>query len=478
METVPDDQLPVKLPEDVDFKSTGQSPLIYYEPFLKTVDSDGNPAERETDTMDTFMCSSWYQYRYLSPKYDKAPFDPEEAAYWLPVDTYTGGAEHATMHLLYTRWFAKAMRDLGIFDDAAAIMREHGRDPEGVFDEPMKLLRNQGQVLGGERPGDIVLASGRFEGNKLYADRVEVINRPSDTPKGFDGVVGEIVKRTENLLTINMAGVNRVVEVVKGATIIIPAIPGDNDVNQLRHHLEIQRMSKSKGNVVNPDELVTEYGADSVRAYMMFNFDWEKGGPWNENNIKGPAGWIRDVWDIVHIGAPSSAGDPDVNRDIERKLHQTIDAVEHSLENFSFNTAISSQMKFKNFLTDALKAGTVGAAAWENAINVMLRLMAPITPHVAEELWAQMGYPYSVHQQDWPQYDAEKAAEDAVELVVMINGKPRDKVIASADIEQDDAIAMALETDGAKRALNGGKAKKVIFIPGRKGQEPKVNIVV
>jgi leucyl-tRNA synthetase len=157
----------VKLPEDVDFKSTGQSPLIYYEPFLKTVDSDGNPAERETDTMDTFMCSSWYQYRYLSPKYDKAPFDPEEAAYWLPVDTYTGGAEHATMHLLYTRWFAKAMRDLGIFDDAAAIMREHGRDPEGVFDEPMKLLRNQGQVLGGERPGDIVLASGRFEGNKL-----------------------------------------------------------------------------------------------------------------------------------------------------------------------------------------------------------------------------------------------------------------------------------------------------------------------
>ena len=478
LEALPDDLLPVELPEDVEFKPTGQSPLTYYEPFKQTVDSDGAPAERETDTMDTFMCSSWYQYRYLSPNYDSAPFDPEEAAYWLPVDVYTGGAEHATMHLLYTRWFCKAMRDLGVFDDAINIMRDHGRNPEGLFDEPMTLARNQGQVLGGERPGDIVLASGRFDGDKLYANRVEVIERPSDTPAGFDGVVGEIVKRTENLLTINMAGVNRVVQVTDDAEILIPDIEGENDVNQLKHHLEIQRMSKSKGNVVNPDELVEQYGADTVRAYLMFNFDWERGGPWNENNIKGPAGWIQDVWTMVYGARPEGPGDDATNRDVERKLHQCIDAVQRSMESFSFNTAIAAQMKFKNFLRDQLRSGGVGADVWENAINVMLRLMAPVAPHVAEEMWAVMGYGYSVHQQDWPVYDADIAAEDSIELVVMINGKPRDKVDAPAGIEKDEAIAMALASEGAQRALNGGEAKKVIFIPGRKGQEPKVNIVV
>ncbi|RMG75068.1 MAG: leucine--tRNA ligase, partial [Chloroflexi bacterium] len=196
IETVPMEDLPVIHPQDVDFKPTGQSPLKYYEPFIKTVDSDGNPAERETDTMDTFMCSSWYHYRYLSPNYDQGAFDPEEAAYWLPVDVYTGGAEHATMHLLYTRWFTKAIRDLGVFDEAIEIMKQHGRDPEELLiGEPMLLLRNQGQVLGAERPGDIIMATGRYEGDKLFADRVEVIEKISEVPAGFDGVFGEIMRR-------------------------------------------------------------------------------------------------------------------------------------------------------------------------------------------------------------------------------------------------------------------------------------------
>ena len=167
---VADDDLPVVLPEDVDFVPTGRSPLTYHEPFFKVDET----VRRETDTLDTFMCSSWYQLRYLSPECDTAPFDAEEAAYWLPVDVYTGGAEHAVMHLLYTRFFTKVLRDIGVFDDAAEAMRRQGRDPKGVFDEPMTVLRNQGQVLGGERQGDFVLCSGKLSGGKMLANRVEV----------------------------------------------------------------------------------------------------------------------------------------------------------------------------------------------------------------------------------------------------------------------------------------------------------------
>ena len=478
-EPVPDPDLPVLLPEEVDFLPTGRSPLTYYEPFLNTVDSDGNPATRETDTMDTFMCSSWYHLRYLSPHYDSAPFDPEEAAYWLPVDVYTGGAEHATMHLLYTRWFNKALRDLGVFDETMEIMRDNERDPEGLLDEPMLMLRNQGQVLGAEQQGDFILASGRFEGNKLFADHVRVINVPSDTPRGFEGVVGEIMKRTENILTVEMAGVLRTVEVMEGAQIDIPAIPGENTVNQLRQHLEIQRMSKSKGNVVNPDELVDQFGTDTVRAYLMFAFDWEKGGPWDPDGIKGPARWISDVWDMVQAGPPNpGAGDPAVNRDVERKVHQAIDQVTRGLEGFSFNTAIAGLMTLRNQMQAFIKGGQVGAAVWHEAMRSMLLLMAPITPHMAEELWACIGEAYSIHQQPWPTYDADKAREDATTLVVQAGKKVVERISVPVDIAEEQARELALASEGVRRLLNGGEPKKVIFIAGRNGQEPKINIVI
>ena len=481
LETVPDDQLPVELPLDVEFKGIGQSPLVTHdEEFKYTTDSDGNEARRETDTMDTFMCSSWYWYRYLSPNYQVGPFDPEEAAYWLPVDVYTGGAEHATMHLLYARWFAKAMRDTGMFDETIEIMKQHGRDPEELTKgEPMLLLRNQGQVLGGERPGDYILATGRYEGDKLFAKHVEVIDSPADVPANFEGVFGEIMRRTENLLTVDMTGVSRIVEVEADAIIEVPVIEGENNVNQLKHHLEIQRMSKSKGNVVNPDELVEQFGADTVRAYLMFGFDWIKGGPWNPDQINGPQRWINDVWEMVHGGALNEGeGDADTNRDVERKLHQAIDAVSSSIERFSFNTAVSALMTLRNQMQGYIKSGKIGKDAWTEAMSVMLRLMAPITPHVTEELWAKMGFGYSIHTQSWPEYDAEKAAEDTTELVIMINGKPRETIGVSVDIEKDAAIEAAIGSDAVKRALNGDEPRKVIFIPGRKGQEPKVNVVV
>jgi leucyl-tRNA synthetase len=489
VEATPDDQLPVVLPEDVEF--TGRNPLTISDDYKNTVDSDGNPAQRETDTMDTFMCSSWYQYRYLSPDYDGAPFDPEEAAYWLPVDVYTGGAEHATMHLMYTRFFTKAMRDMGVFDDAAKIMKEHGRDPEGMFDEPMTVVRNQGQVLGAERTGDILWVKGTVVSwedapqrisRVVNVKKIKVVESAPESSLA-DEVVGELIRRTEYAMWIRTEDGDEIQVTANEKTKIdIPGIPpvGDKgyNVNQLKHHLEIQRMSKSKGNVVDPDALVERYGADVVRSYLMFNFDWQKGGPWNDNNIKGPAGWIQDVWNLVNAGAPEGEGDAEVNRDVERKMHQAIDGVETSLETFSFNTAISAQMKFKNAFRDAIKTGKVGAATWTNAVDVMLRLMSPFAPHVAEELWERAGFGFSVHLQDWPEYDAEKAAEDRINLVVMIMGKPRENIKVSADIEKDAAIELALVSEAAQRALDGGEPKRVIFIAARKGQEPKVNIVV
>jgi leucyl-tRNA synthetase len=474
-EAVSDEQLPVVLPEDVEFMPTGRSPLTYHEPFLNTVDSEGKPAKRETDTMDTFMCSSWYFYRYLSPHETEAPFDAEEAAYWLPVDTYTGGAEHATMHLLYSRWFNKAIRDLGVFDDAKKIAARHGRNVEGIFDEPMLQLRNQGQVLGSERAGDYVVAFGQFEGDKLIADHVEVViaGQKPKIPMGVAVIEGELMKRVENTLFIGAE--KTIVEVPSHATVEIPTIEGENNVNQLKHHLDIQRMSKSKGNVVNPDELVARYGADTVRAHLMFGFDWEQGGPWDEHQIKGVVRWLNEVWEMVHA-AVSGAADANAEREIERKAHQTILKVQNNLEAFKFNVVIASLMELRNHLKEAVKRG-ISKQSFDETVNVMLRLMAPVTPHIAEELWAYMGWPYSIHQQAWPEYDPAIAKEDEIALVVMVNGKPRENVMVSPEISEEEAKAKALATASVKALLNGNEPKRVIFIAGG-GREPKVNIVI
>ncbi len=481
-EPVADEQLPVQLPDDVAFLPTGQSPLTLHPPFLNTVDSNGQPATRETDTMDTFMCSSWYWFRYLSPQFTSGPFDPEEAAYWLPVDTYTGGAEHATMHLLYSRWFTKAMRDLGMFEETMDIMKAHGRDPEVLnLGEPMLKLRNQGQVLGEEREGHTVVATGTWQAAKLFADKVEVIN-PADVPARrtkTKAVVGEIIKRTENLLTVDVGeGELRTVEIVPNAVITIPGIDGTCRPDQLKQHLEVQRMSKSKGNVVNPDELVAKYGSDTVRAYLMFGFDWQKGGPWNSQQISGVVRWVNDVWDLVTTTETPAAGSAEVERVVERRVHQAIREVTDDLENFTFNGAIAALMKLRNELRALLKTGQVGTACWREAVKNMLLMMAPFTPHLTEELWAQQGHPYSIHNQSWPVYDAEKAKEDLITLVIQINGKVRDHVDVPADVTEEQAQELALAREIVQKSLNGGAPKKVIYIASRNGQEPKINVVV
>ncbi|MBP6015371.1 MAG: leucine--tRNA ligase [Candidatus Promineofilum sp.] len=468
IEVVPDTELPVLLPDDVQFMPTGRSPLTYDEAFLHTTDSDGQPARRETDTMDTFMCSSWYQYRYLSPGYAQGPFDPAEAAYWLPVDVYTGGAEHATMHLLYTRFFTKAMRDLGLFAGAQSMMAAHGRDPRGAFDEPMTMLRNQGQILGAERKGDFIVARGRREGRVLVAERVEVLEPGTVEPRANGSeVIGELMKRTENALQVDAGGQELVtIEVPPSAIVHIPAIEGENNVNQLRHHLEIQRMSKSKGNVVNPDELVAQFGADTVRAYLMFFAKWDQGGPWNYGGIKGPQRLLQDVWEVGQADYVPGLMDESATRALRRKAHQTIRKVTQDLDEFSFNTAVAAIMELRNTIVAAQRAAMVSREAWDEAVDTLLLLLAPISPHITEELWAQRGRPYSIHQQSWPQWDEEAAREEMISLIVQVNGKTRDRFDVPAGLDDERLGQLALASEKVQRLLDGKAPGKVFVARG------------
>ncbi|MBN1201540.1 MAG: leucine--tRNA ligase [Anaerolineae bacterium] len=474
---VPEADLPVLLPPDVDFRPTGESPLRYHEEFLHTTCPQcGGPATRETDTMDTFMCSSWYHYRYLSPLYDGGPFDPEESGYWMPVDQYTGGIEHATMHLMYTRFFTKAMRDCGVFEPTDAVARRLGRDTTHLYDEPMLRLYNQGMILGEPRPGDLIVARGAFDGEKFNAESVQVVPSLHDAPSPSDVLVaGEVMKRTETTLSVmSPDGRMVVVDTDEHTAFSIPGFGEDATINQIKHHLEVEKMSKTQGNVVAPDELVERYGADVVRGYLMFAFRWEQGGPWDSQGIQGVVRWLNDVWAVVVDGAPDGTSDPEAERDLRRKVHQTIRRVSDGLESFGFNTSVAALMELKNTLQDVKRDAHVSLATWDEAVGTMLLLMAPFTPYIAEELWQRTGHEFSIHNQPWPEYDPEIAAEDMITLVVQVNGKVRDRIEVPADISEEDAKQLALESDAAQRHMDGKEPRKVIFIAKR----GMVNIVV
>jgi len=470
VETVPDDELPVLLPEDVDFNPSGRSPHVGNVGFVLTTDSKGHPARRETDTLDTFMCSSWYPYRYLSPEYTEGPFDPEEAAYWLPIDSYTGGAEHATVHLLYTRFFTKAMRDLGILDATADVMREHGRDPAGLFDEPMMQLRNQGQILGEGQDGDVIVANGTWDAERLVAASVRV---DSDAAPDAGDVVGEITQRTERIIQVATARGSIPVEVTDSATIDIPSIPGDNTVNQLRHKLDVQRMSKTRGNVVNPDDLVVQHGADTVRTYLMFAFDWLKGGPWDSRGIVGARRFIEDVWKLGTEDYNEQGAAEEATAALRGVVHRTIAKVDRDMMDFKWNTAVAALMTLRNDMQSAWRAGDVTAVAWDEAVDTMLLLLAPVAPHVTEELWQRLHGEGSIHTKAWPQADPDIAREDTITMVVQVNGKVRARIDVPADISAEDAGAMALDHERIQVWLEQGEVRNVIARP------PKlVNIVV
>lgn len=464
---VPYEDLPVLLPDDVKFMPTGESPLNYHEGFLNTTcPTCGGPARRETDTMDTFICSSWYQYAYLSPYYregeavgpDAMPWDPEEAAYWTPVDTYTGGAEHAVMHLLYTRFYTKALRDAGVVD----------------FDEPMLQLRNQGIILGEPRMGDCAEVTGHWEGSAFKAENVKAYSFqdretwPAAT-RGDTLVRGEVMDRDDVSLKVRTSddGDLVIVQVDEDLPVDIPGREGAGSVGDILYHLEVEKMSKSKKNVVAPDELVKAYGADTVRAYLMFGWRWEQGGPWDSKGIEGVVRWINRAWNLV-TEAPNKAAKPKpgAERELKRAMHYAIKSVTEDMENFGFNTIIARLMEYTNALSKA-KAATWGSDVWDEAIGNLLLLLAPITPHMAEELWASLGKPYSVHQQAWPAWDEAMLVEEQIEIPVQINGKVRGRVTIAADADEETIKVAALADANVQRHLEGQQVIKVIVPRGK-----------
>jgi leucyl-tRNA synthetase len=357
---VPEEDLPILLPEDAEFMPTGESPLKLHEGFRNTTcPLCGESAERETDTMDTFVDSSWYQYRYLSPHYDQGPFDPEKGERWLPVDQYTGGIEHATMHLLYTRFFTKVMRDLGLVN----------------FDEPMVRLFNQGIILGEDA----------------------------------------------------------------------------------------EKMSKSRGNVVNPQEFVDRYGSDTLRCYLMFIGPWNQGGPWDARGIEGVARFLRRAYSLAAASEPSGAeADP---KELDRRTARLVKKVTEDLEAFRFNTALAGLMEHTNYLLAV--RGEVGEEAWREALRTFVLVLAPFAPHHAEEMWTLVGLPYSVHEQAWPSWDERLIAQEEITLVVQVNGKLRDRIEAPADVSEEIVKELALASAKVRPHLEGREIRKSVYVPGR-----------
>ncbi len=459
------EDLPILLPPDAEIPKTGENALLYHEGFLNTTCPQcGGPARRETDTMDTFMCSSWYQYAYLSPYYREGeavtgadtPWDPAEMAYWAPVDTYTGGAEHAVMHLMYTRFFTKALRDAGLL----------------TFGEPMLQYRYQGIILGEPRAGDCAEVSGTWDGNAFQASHITIYpfdQRESWPVAGRDAsrVCGEVMDRDDVSLKVQTGDELVVVRVPEGLEIVIPGKESMGGLSDILYHLEVEKMSKSKKNVVAPDALVAANGADTVRAYLMFGWRWDQGGPWDSKGIEGVVRWVNRVWALV-MDAPRNRVSLEVTteRELLRAMHTAIKMVTQDLESFSFNTIIARLMEFTNALGKAKEAAWE-SPIWDTAISHLLLLLAPITPHLAEELWEAIGKPYSVHLQAWPAWDEAMLVEEAVELPVQINGKVRGRVIVAADASDEDIRAAALAEPNVRRYIEGQQVLKVI-VAGRK----------
>lgn len=366
---VPEKDLPIELPEEADFSHTGESPLKYNEKWVNTTcPKCGGAGKRETDTIDGFMCSSWYFLRYCSPEYDKAAFDPEKIKYWMPVDIYTGGAEHAVMHLLYARFFTMAIRDMGLVP----------------FGEPFKKLFNQGIIIAGR-----------------------------------------------------------------------------------------EKMSKSKGNVVNPDEYVSELGADTVRAYMMFLGPWEQGGEWFDTGISGVFRWLNRVWNLALEDYQSQPSDESGNRELERAIHQTIKKVTGDMDRLRFNTMIAALMEFTNFMSRIKDTCSVSSEMWCSGITNLLILLAPTSPHMTEELWHRLGHEGSIHNQQWPKWDEVLAKEEEITLVVQVNGKLRDRINVPVSITEEEAKQLARDSEKVRTHTTGKQIVNVIYVPGK-----LVNVVV
>ena len=373
---VPEEELPVRLPEDVKFESGAVSPLATSEAFMNAkCPKCGGPAHRETDTMDTFIDSSWYFLRYTDALNDNAPFDSKIANYWMNVDQYIGGIEHAILHLLYSRFFVKVLHDLGLIE----------------ANEPFRGLLTQGMVL--------------KEGSK---------------------------------------------------------------------------MSKSKGNVVSPEEIINKYGADTARLFILFAAPVDRDLDWSDQGVEGSYRFLGRVWRIVdaYDQAAKENHSGDLTKDevaLRRELHRVIKKVTEDLDNsFNFNTAISAIMELVNAMyAHKDKVEAVNADLANELTHNLVLLLAPFVPHMTEELWHELGETESVHTMNWPTYEESALKVDEVEVVLQVNGKVRDKLTVSVNITKEELEALAKESSRVQEFTEGKQIVKIIYVPGK-----LVNIVV
>ncbi|EHK2345187.1 leucine--tRNA ligase [Clostridium perfringens] len=374
---VPESQLPVELPYDVEFAPDGKSPLAKSEAFVNTTCPHcGKPAKRETDTLDTFVCSSWYYLRYPDNKNTEAPFNPELINKMLPVDKYVGGPEHACMHLLYARFITKALRDMGYLN----------------FDEPFTSLTHQGLILG---------------------------------PDGL-------------------------------------------------------KMSKSKGNTISPDDYIKEYGADVFRMYLMFGFAYTEGGAWSDDGIKSVNRFVERIERIIDTAREAiSKGEnnkttmDNAEKELNYWRHNTIKSVTDDTDKLQFNTAIARMMEFINALSKYTQEKEMNLDFLKDVVSDYLRLLAPFAPHFSEEQWSLLGNSYSIFNEAWPKFDPKALVKDEVEIAIQVNGKIKNKIMVSSDLDEEGIKAAALADEKIIASTEGKTVVKVIVIKGR-----LVNIVV
>uniref|UniRef100_UPI003C6FC8D5 leucine--tRNA ligase n=1 Tax=Kingella oralis TaxID=505 RepID=UPI003C6FC8D5 len=422
---VPEQDLPVVLPENVVPDGAG-SPLAKMPEFYETqCPSCGGAARRETDTMDTFMESSWYQFRYMSPRFNGGMVAPEAAAYWQQVDQYIGGIEHAILHLLYARFFTKLMNDEGIVP----------------VREPFKQLLTQGMVLAATYYRE------NAEGKKTWYNPADVTVQTDEKGRPISAVLD-----------------------ADGQPVIIGGV---------------EKMSKSKNNGVDPQAIIDAYGADTARLFMMFASPPEQSLEWSDSGVAGAHRFLNRLWRTVYDfvqqgGAAISkfAGSQDALsgslKDLRFKLHSTIAKVTDDYDRRQqFNTAIAAVMELLNQYDKTDCANAEGKAVAREVLEAAVILLSPIVPHICETLWAELNTGSALWQQAWLQPDPAALVQTEIELMVQVNGKLRDKILVAADAAEDDIKAAAFASAGAIKFMEGKTPKKVIVVPKR-----LVNIVV
>ena len=404
---VPREDLPVELPRGIDLSGKGGSPLAQQEDWVNVpCPSCGEPARRETDTMDTFMCSSWYFLRFADPHNSETPFSREAVNRWLPVQQYVGGIEHAILHLLYSRFFTKALRDRGLID----------------VGEPFQRLLTQGMVQGTTYRNPV---TGKY---------------------------------------------------VAPADVVDPADPRDPVTGDALEVL-FEKMSKSKYDGVDPAAVIDRYGADTARMFILFKAPPEKDLEWDDADVEGQYRFLQRLWRLIDSSRPlldqQDAGEdrpaeltPE-EADLRRAVHTAIEAVTEDLsDDIQLNTAISELMKLSNAI-NATDLPGLRVAVLREALSVLVRLLAPFAPHLAEEFWQKLGGSESVHQQSWPELDASALVQDSVDLVIQVKGKVRGSISVPADADKETLEKLALSSEVAQKWLEGAEPRRVIVVPGK-----------